>query len=106
MPAADLEPIDEPPLEVAASAVPDPVRTLLSAVHDDRALGLLLELDARGPLSVRQLLDETELCESDLHGLLAELRVAGLLAETRVAGERGYRLTETGSDALAALTGD
>lgn len=103
---ADLEPVEgESPLETTASAVPEPVRTVLTAVRDDRALGLLFEVRARGPVAVRTLLDGTDLCESDLHGLLAEFRAAGLVAEARVRGQRGYDTTETAETALARLRG-
>ncbi|WP_158057542.1 DUF7346 family protein [Halorussus halophilus] len=94
---------DDSPLETAAGAVPSSVRKILTAVPDERALGLLLELDARGPFSVRYLLDATDLCESDLLGVLTEFRAAGLLTETRVAGERGYETTEEASAGLAVL---
>lgn len=104
LPASDLDPIDDAsPLETAALAVDDSVRDLLTAVHDERALGLLLELDERGPTAVTTLLSATDLCESDLHGTVAELRVAGLLDEATVGGRRGYRLTDTADGALAAL---
>jgi len=92
----------ESPLTTAAGAVSAPVRTLLTAVPDERALGLLLELDERGPVGVRALL-EYDLCESDLHGLLAEFRAAGLVTETEVAGERGYETTGRASTGLARL---
>jgi len=99
----DLEPVvGESPLATAAGAVPEPVRTLLTAVPDERALGLLLELEERGPLAVRALL-AYDLCESDLHGLLAEFRAAGLVVETEVAGERGYATTDRASEGLARL---
>jgi hypothetical protein len=99
-----LEPVDgESPLATAARAVPEPVRTLTTAVHDERALGLLVDIHARGPLDVRTLLASYDLCESDLHGLLGECRAAGLLAEATVAGERGYETTATADEALAAL---
>jgi len=75
----------------------------VTAPRDDRALGLLLELDADGPIPVRTLLSSSGLCESDLHGLLAELRAAGLVTETEVAGERGYETTDAASDALERL---
>jgi len=65
--------------------------------------GLLVEIDGRGPLDVHVLLDAYDLCESDLHGLLAEFRAAGLVEETDVAGRRGYRITDDGHDALARL---
>lgn len=89
-------------LAVAARAVSDPVRRLLSACRDDRALGLLLELDRRGPLPARALL-EYELCESDVLGLVGEFRAAGLVEPATVAGERGYALTDEAGDALTAL---
>lgn len=99
-----LEPIeDESPLTTAAGAVPDAARRVLTATHDDRALGLLVELDDRGPLSVQELLSAYDLCESDLHGLLGEFRAAGLLTETQVHGRRGYDTTETASDGLVHL---
>ena len=104
VPTDDLTAVDESPLQLSARAVPDDVRTVLTAVPDERALGLLVELDARGPLGVRALLDSYDLCESDLHGLLAEFRAAGLVDECTVAGERGYEITETASEALRHLT--
>jgi DNA-binding IclR family transcriptional regulator len=70
-------------------------------VHDERALDLLSALDARERVGVRELLSTAGCCESDLHGLLAELRAAGLVAETTAASERGYRTTRAGSEALA-----
>lgn len=105
LPNDRLDPAEESVLSAAARAVPESTRRVLSAVHDDRALGLLLELD-REPRSVRYLLDATDLCESDLLGLLSEFRVAGLLAEADVGGERGYRTTETASEGLARLRVD
>jgi hypothetical protein len=101
-----LEPVDDDAvLETAALAVPSAVRRVLTAVPNERALGLLVVLDERGPLPVRELLGATDLCESDLHGLVAEFRAAGLLEERRVAGERGYATTDEAADALASLTG-
>jgi hypothetical protein len=98
-----LTPVEASGLELAAEAVPAPARRVLTAVHDDRGLGLLLALDARGPTGVRTLLDWTDLCESDLHGLLAEFRAAGLVDKADVAGERGYRVTDLASEALTHL---
>jgi DNA-binding IclR family transcriptional regulator len=63
----------------------------------------LLELDARGPVAVRTLLDGTDLCESDLHGLLAEFRAAGLVTEADASGRRGYDTTERAGAALSRL---
>jgi hypothetical protein len=93
------------PLALAARAVPGPVRRVLSACHDDRALGLLFELDRRGPLPARALV-EYDLCESDVLGLVGEFRAAGLVVEADAAGERGYELTDDARGALAALRDD
>lgn len=84
----------EPPLEVAAGAIDAPIRQLLRAVHDDRTLGLVLALADSDPTPVRELLETDGLCESDLHGTLAELTAAGVIEETTVDGERGYRVSD------------
>jgi hypothetical protein len=94
---------DAAPLSTAASGLDADARRLVLAARDDRALGLLCHLDAVGPRSVVALLDETDLCESDLHGLVAEFRAAGLLTEERVDGRRGYGLTERARRALDRL---
>ena len=99
-----LEPVNgESPLDTASAVVGDDIRRVLTAVPNERALGLLLEIDRRGPVGVRLLLDAYDLCESDLHGLLAEFRAAGLVEEATVNGRRGYDTTATAEDALAAL---
>lgn len=89
-----------------AESVPDPVRTALTAVHDERSFGLLCDLVDRGPTPVRTLLDDTDCCESDLHGILTEFRAAGLVATTTVAGERGYEPTDDAVAAVAHLRDD
>lgn len=94
---------EESPLETAAQGVPEPIRNVVTAAHDERSLGLLVELVDDGPLSVVELLDAYELCESDLHGLLAEFRAAGLIEEVDVAGRRGYEATETTARAVERL---
>jgi len=66
------------PLSTAAQGVPAPVRRAIRAVHDDETLGLLIELVDRGPLAAVELLDAYDMCESDIHGRLAEFRAAGL----------------------------
>lgn len=102
---ANLDPIsEESPLVTAAHTVPGPVRRILSAVQHDRAIGLLVEIDARSPVTVRSL-TAYELCESDLHGLLGEFQAAGLVTEVSVDGERGYRTTEEASAGLRHLRG-
>lgn len=99
-----LEAVDEESaLETAARSVDEPVVTLLTNVHDEQTLGLLIELAERGPLDVRTLLDAYDLCESDLHGRLTALSTAGLIEETDVAGHRGYRITEECATALEAI---
>lgn len=104
IPNEQLEHVDgASPLDTAAAALPSDVRRVLTAVPDERALGLLVELDRRGPTDVRTLLSAYDLCESDMHGLLAEFRAAGLVTETRVAGQRGYETTDRTSDALVIL---
>lgn len=97
---------DESALETAARSVSDPVLTLLTTVHDEETLGLLVELSERGPLGVRTLLDAYDFCESDLHGRLTVLSAAGLLEETDVVGERGYQLTEDCEAALETIRND
>ena len=104
LPNDDIETIEgESPLETAASAVPGPIRRVLTATHDERALGLLLEIDTQGPVGIRTLLSAYDLCESDLHGLLVEFRAAGLIEETKTGGQRGYITTDEASDALDSL---
>jgi len=104
LPNADLEPVaGVGPLAAAAETVPEAVRALVTGVASERGLGLLVELDTRGPTDVRSLLAATDCCESDLHGTLLSLQAAGLVAEVEVGGERGYELTDTASDALSRL---
>jgi hypothetical protein len=102
-PKSTLEPVEESPLEAVATAVSDPVRTVLTAVRTEQALGLLVEIDRNGPVSVTALLDRYEYCESDLHGQLAEFRAAGLIEEQSVAGQRGYETTDVATDGLATI---
>lgn len=104
LPNTELEPVEgASPLRVAAEILPGETVALVTGVPNERALGLLVEVDARGPTAVRTLLDSTALCESDLYGLLVALQAADLLAEVSVAGERGYETTETASAALERL---
>lgn len=106
IPNADLEPVDEAPLVTAAGAIPDHVRTLVTATHTERTLGLLVDLHQHGPRSVRGMLETHDLCESDLLGAVTEFRASGLVEETEVAGERGYRLTDDGAAAVEFLLRD
>ncbi len=103
LPNSELTVTGDSPLTIAAKAVSEPQRRILTAVHSEQLLGLLIELDERGPLSARELLDLCDLCESDLHGRLMELRAAGLIRETDVEAERGYAVTELASEGLSAL---
>ncbi len=103
---ADLEVLKgTSPLEMAASGVPESVRRVIGAVHDDRTLGLLVVIVDEGPLSVLELMDGADMCESDLHGRLAEFRAAGLIREVDVDGRRGYEATETAEKAVEDLRG-
>mgnify|MGYP006296542675 CR=1 FL=1 len=104
--AETLEPIADESLSVAAEGVPESVRRTVTAVHDERTLGVLVTLVDDGPTAVVDLLSYSGLCESDFNGLFGELRAAGLVAECRVAGERGYEATETAEEAVAALRRD
>jgi predicted transcriptional regulator len=70
---------------------------------DDQALAVVRYLERRGPTRVRRLLDETALCESDLHGCVTTCRAAGLVRETTVDGERGYETTARATDLVARL---
>jgi hypothetical protein len=106
LPNEELKHVDgESPLDTVLRPVSDDVVTLLTAVHDDRALALLLNLDTAGPQRVRAMLSLYDLCESDLHGMIGELRAAGLIKEETVNGERGYAITGKGSAALEEITG-
>jgi hypothetical protein len=106
LPNADLELVEgRSPLETAAAGVSTPVRRVLTAVHTEQALGLLVELVDRGPLSVAALLDGYDLCESDLHGLLGEFRAAGLVEQREVHGERGYGPTDLAVEGVSKLRG-
>ncbi|MFB6196952.1 MAG: hypothetical protein ABEI52_01615 [Halobacteriaceae archaeon] len=84
----------EAPLVTAAEAIDPGARFLISAASSEHALGLLCDLVDVEKRSIRDMLDRYEVCESDLHGILAELAVAGAIEETKVAGERGYKITE------------
>lgn len=103
LPNDELTATGDSPLAIAARTVPDPQRRLLTAVHSEQILGLLVELADHGPLSVQEVLGRYDLCESDLHGRVGELRVAGLVREADIAGERGYETTELADEALSAL---
>lgn len=103
LPTEELAAAGEASPSLLARTVPEPRRRILTAVHSERALGVLLVLDAAGPLAVRELLGRSDVCESDLHGLCGELRAAGLLEAVDVAGERGYATTDLASEGLSNL---
>lgn len=96
VPATDIEPIEPPGTEV-----PTATRYVLAAV-DDRALALLLILDVE-PRRVATLLETTDLCESDIHGVVGDLRAAGLVEPITVEGEPGYRTSPLASTGLEGL---
>lgn len=103
LPTDELSVTGESPLATAAAAVPSAIRPLLTGVHSEEALGLIVLLEDRGPLAARELLAVAETCESDLHGLVGELRAAGLLEARTVDGQRGYATTDVASEALERL---
>lgn len=80
--------------------------SVVTVVRDDRFLGPLFKLVDNGELSVLELHDRTQLCESDLHGLLAEFRAAGLIRETTIDGRRGYVATDRAERAVRKLRSD
>lgn len=92
---------DESELHLVADAIPTPIEPPLATVGDPRALGILGVLEAAGPLPATTMLAFESLCESDLHGIVGELRAAGLVEEAIVDGRRGYRTTQAAEDALA-----
>ena len=100
---AELELLDgESPLATAARGVSEPVRRVIRSVHDDQSLGLLVDLVDAGPLSVVEIM-AYDMCESDVHGRLAEFRVAGLIEAVDVGGRRGYVATPAAEDAVRLL---
>jgi hypothetical protein len=108
VPNDEIEDTGASVLSVAGRALPGAVRGELAAVGDDRTLGLLREIDRREPVGVRLLLDEYDLCESELHGMAGELRAAGLIEPVEpaaldafAASDRGYRTTETARSAFS-----
>lgn len=96
-----LEPVEgEPPLRTAATAVSEPVRAVLTAVHSERGLGLLIVLDERDDLDAHALLAQTSFCESDLFATLREFAAAELIE--RSTADR-WVLTDRGRAAVTAL---
>lgn len=93
-------------LDAAIRVVPDSTRRVIVGVPDERALGLLVDLGSSGPIAVESMLERYDLCESDLNGLLAELRLADLIEAVDVDGRPGYALTGTGSEGLSQLHPD
>lgn len=81
------------PLALASRSVPTADAEQLP-LTDAQSIGLLAEIRTHEPTAVRTLVGATEVCESDLHGMLAELAAADLVRETTVAGEPGYETTD------------
>lgn len=104
LPNAELESIDgTTPLQVAAESLSTGGVDHVTGVADERSLGLLVILDARGPTRVRTLLDCTTMCERDLQARLASLTAGEFIEELTVDGERGYAVLESTSETLARL---
>jgi hypothetical protein len=94
---------DQSPLASAASELPAAAVKLITAVRNERTVGLLVALEAAGGLSARQLLEAEDYCESDLNGLVTELRSGGLIEPTTIEGEDGYQLTEPTAAIIRSL---
>jgi hypothetical protein len=104
VPAEDVAPVlDEPELQLIAETLPELEGSPLASIGDPRALGVLGVLEAAGQLPATMLLAFESICESDLNGIVGELRAAGLVEETTVDGRSGYRTTEAAERALAAV---
>ncbi|PSQ39171.1 hypothetical protein BRD13_04085 [Halobacteriales archaeon SW_5_70_135] len=108
LPADRLERVDASPLDLDGDG--DVPAVLRGLAGDGRAVGLLVELVSRveegdgGATPVRVLLDATTLCESDLHGVLAELEASGLVERVeRSVGGRAYRPTDRGGEAVDSI---
>jgi len=99
IPCAELSTV-EPAAALDALGIQGDDRETLREIGSVRAIGLLFELEATGPLSVRALLDQFDICESAFNGVTTELRAAGCIEPTTVYGERGYRVTDTAREAL------
>ena len=104
LPNDELEVVSgESALSLAAQTVSPDVVSLITSVPDERTLGLLLELERRGPTPVRTILDISTFCESDLHRRVALLTARDIIRETKRNGERCYELTEGGHRGLSAI---
>ncbi|MFC6961800.1 DUF7346 family protein [Halocatena marina] len=90
-------------LETAAQAIAAPVRRIIRVASSDHALGVLIILDRRGPMAAVDLMECSDLCESDLNGLLTELRAAELIETVSIGGVPGYKTTEQASEGISAL---
>lgn len=87
-------------LQEIGHLVPDSARPPVSAIRTAPGWGVVLVVGAASPVAVRELLDATTACESDLNGLLAELEAGGVLDRTEIAGERAYELSDAGASAV------
>ncbi len=104
LPTAELTVVEEASRTSAVLApLPASIRSLVTAVHDDRTLAVLQDLALSGPVAVETLMATYDFCESTFHGVIAELQVADLVTETTVAGQRGYDTTDRADRALTAL---
>lgn len=104
-PASSITAVEEPPLVSAAETVSNEIKMRLSGVESAHAIGLLALLERTGPRSVPDIMTRTTLCESDLHGLLADLQAGEFVSPTDVNGHRGYQTTQPVSDAFETEKG-
>lgn len=89
VPTDDLRPVEADPLRVAGRALEDEIRT---EIPDERTAGLFRLLD-NGMTSVRTLLEQTDLCESELFGMLRELEAAGVVEREETREDATYTVT-------------
>ncbi|MFB6185897.1 MAG: hypothetical protein ABEI86_03400 [Halobacteriaceae archaeon] len=103
LPNEELEKLGQSPLKIATDPIPDNVIFLITNVHSHEGMGLLIELYTRGPVPTKRLLDDYQMCESNLNALLNDLKVGNLIQETEIHNEPGYKLTSKTEHALAHL---
>lgn len=103
VPAEQVDRLDREPLAVVRDAVTDGLDEGRPIGTDDRTVGLAVEFVDRGPTPVRRLTASYDACESDLNGMVAELRVAGLIEATSLAGQPAYRATASAEQLAARL---
>lgn len=78
----------------------------IDGIHTVDGLGLVTVLVDEGPIPSKQLMDVSSRCESDMHGLIGDLRAGTLLTDCQVAGQRGYRATSKARNLISGFRND